>query len=39
MLCYNGTIYEGDWINDKIEGKGIMKNNNGIDMKVILKMD
>ena len=23
MLLYNGDIYEGDWKNDKAEGKGI----------------
>ena len=34
----NGDEYEGKWKNNKYEGKGIFYYNDGIDMKVILKM-
>ena len=29
MYCNNGDRYEGDWKNDKKEGKGIYYYNNG----------
>ena len=35
---YERNRYEGDFKDDKLEGKGILYWNDGVDMKVILKM-
>ena len=38
MLIYNGDRYEGDYKNDKEEGKGIYYYNNSYRYEEILKM-